>query len=122
MAKHTPGPWRIANEESLRIRAPEANDATVATITQISLSVRWDPETVSANARLIAAAPDLLEACRMMIAWNDAEEAGPDYGSQTRDTHPDGEQIWQRWWDDQLRLCARAFDTARAAIAKATEE
>ncbi|MEK9751609.1 MAG: hypothetical protein VW338_00135 [Rhodospirillaceae bacterium] len=65
------------------------------------------------------AAPELLAAARAMIAWGDAEKTGPDYGSQTRDTHPDGEKIWRLWWDNQTALCERAFDTARAALAKA---
>ena len=79
-----------------------------------------DPAVQAANARLIAAAPDLLAACRAMIAWDDAEKAGPDYGSQTRETHPSGEAIWRTWWDSQHELCRQAFDGARAAITRAT--
>jgi len=62
---------------------------------------------------------ELVAACRAMIAWDDAEKAGPDYGTLTRDSHPDSAAIWQRWWDDQDHLCRRAFDLARTAIAKA---
>jgi hypothetical protein len=71
------------------------------------------------HARLIAAAPDLLEALRFHKAWADSERAGPDYGGQTRDTHPDGERIWRAWWDNQLDLCGRANTATDAAIAKA---
>jgi len=56
------------------------------------------------------------DAARALLAWDDSEKAGPDYGSMTRDTHPDGEAIWQCWWSDQQRLCERAFDMAREAV------
>lgn len=70
-------------------------------------------------ARLIAAAPDMLEALRLHQAWTDSEAAGPDYGGQSRDTHPDGEKIWRAWFDGNLDLCDRATSATRAAIAKA---
>ena len=63
-----------------------------------------------------------INACRALIAWFDAEKAGPDYGSQSRDTHPDGEQIWKAWWNNQTRLCERAEDLARAALAQARKD
>ena len=83
-----------------------------------------------ANARLIALAPTLAarvieqdariarltEALRLHQAWSDSEDAGPDYGAQTRDTHPDGERIWRQWWDGNLDLCARAQEATRAAL------
>lgn len=59
-AKHTPGPWRTSEFFSgLRslIKGPHGM--------QIALCQRyeeWTVETVEANARLISAAPDLLEA------------------------------------------------------------
>jgi len=68
--------------------------------------------------RLIDAAPDMLAALRLHMAWADSERAGPDYGGQTRDTHPDGEKIWSAWWGNQLDLCSRAEAATEAAIAK----
>ena len=58
----------------------------------------------------------LTEALRLHQAWSDSEDAGPDYGAQTRDTHPDGERIWRQWWDGNLDLCARAQEATRAAL------
>jgi len=129
---YTPGPWHVVIDDDGNplsgrpsIQASDELDCAIVHwdgfIQDYWRSARGDKE-IHANARLIAAAPDLLEACRTMIAWDDAEKQGPDYGTQTRDTHPDGELIWKRWWDDQQRLCERAFDTARAAIARATGE
>jgi hypothetical protein len=54
-------------------------------------------DAIAANARLIAAAPELLEACRLIAAWNPS--VGPD--------EPGGMSIME------------AIDTAQAAIAAA---
>lgn len=51
-------------------------------------------------------------------------KTGPDYGGQSRDTHPDGERIWRLWWDSQLDLCdraTRATDEALELIKKGFE-
>jgi hypothetical protein len=61
-AKHTPGPWRLeklrANQHYASVLAP--NDGLVV---QISMESHDDVEWIQ-NAFLIAAAPDLLEACQ----------------------------------------------------------
>ena len=60
-------------------------------------------EMFEANARLIAAAPALLEACQAMIERDDREQDhAVDFSARTE-------------------LCRVAFDKARAAIAKATQ-
>lgn len=70
------------------------------------------------RARLIAASPELLEACRLHALWADSEKAGPQYPEGvTRDNG--GEAIWRKWWDANLDLCERAQNATRAAIAKA---
>lgn len=71
----------------------------------------WD-----AQARRIA---ELEAALRLHKAWADSEDAGPDYGGQTRDTHPDGERIWRNWWNWNLDLCARAQAATDAALGDA---
>jgi hypothetical protein len=69
---HTPGPWTVVESSDKRqqgyIRcahkfAPEAEECiAVARVTQRC----FDRATTDANARLIAAAPDLLEALRRL--------------------------------------------------------
>ena len=60
MSKHTPGPWRQAGEDIFG-----ANDWWVAVATRDCTSKGSDePE---ANARLIAAAPELLEALQSLV-------------------------------------------------------
>lgn len=126
--KHTPGPWVL----KVRAGMGKAKDATAADIEALG-PYRGDiarlqsaehiggiaADELVANARLIAAAPDMLAALRLHQAWADSERAGPDYGDQARDTHPNGEEIWRRWWHGNLDLCDRANRETAAAIAKA---
>jgi hypothetical protein len=72
-----------------------------------------------ADARLIAAAPELYEAAIKHLEWVEKEHAGPDYAGLTRDTHPDGESIWRKWWNEQLDLCADTERLCLTATAKA---
>ena len=74
--KHTPGPWYVfhsAHRGRFDDDGPGAfsiGDAQTAYSANILCSrVQWPEraEEMKANARLIAAAPDLLEACR--AAW-----------------------------------------------------
>lgn len=58
-------------------------------------------------------------AVRAFVAWLDAEDGAPDYGSLTRDTHPEGERIWHEWYERNLRLCKNAQELGRAVIARA---
>lgn len=93
MAKHTPGPWitKESTEHWGRV------DVTVcAAFTANDVATAWQGTTAvnRANARLIAAAPDLLEALNdfpFSIDWTD-------------------DQLWA--WSEK----------ARSAIAKATGE
>ena len=57
-AKHTLGPWRTAGEQGVQIRSERDQIAKVWTMR----GNEW-----KANARLIAAAPELLEALQEMV-------------------------------------------------------
>jgi hypothetical protein len=58
-AKHTPGPWRIGDAGVTVFGPPNGNPSPI-TIARIV-----HPE--KANTRLIAAAPELLEACKAAL-------------------------------------------------------
>ena len=60
---HTEGPWKVNREDVL---ADNKHETLIATV--FEENARW-----KANARLIAAAPDLLEACQGCL--QDAEDA-----------------------------------------------
>jgi len=128
MSTHTPGPWSFSRWEQLgdtRFYVAQADGAPytpnysdVATLVAETAS----GERVAiqeANACLIAAAPELLEACHTFALWCQREEAGfPDAAS--RRSTPEGEQEWRKWYNENLRLCALAQEQANAAITKAT--
>lgn len=74
MNQHTPGPWKamrpIENKFARNHWTIEAASPHVKGHAQTvcELNGPWKPENYAANARLIAAAPELLEACRGIIA------------------------------------------------------
>src|SRR6185295_13204498 len=68
--KHTPGKWRILQQrepsDGTNHLAIAAGDAPAVAVCRIS-DVRFANAEDEANARLIAAAPDLLAACKAAI-------------------------------------------------------
>jgi len=75
MSKHTPGPWYVGTDYGDQCRHIYANkkvrDADGDEWNPL-IAVTDDDETLvnwEANARLIAAAPELLEALKGMLCW-----------------------------------------------------
>jgi hypothetical protein len=99
-AKHTPGPWRIFTTMD-GTKLIGIGDSNGEGIIDAGFGV-WregDPEAI-ANARLIAAAPDLVDALEELLdACNELNDA---YNSRMIDPH--------------------AMSSARAALAKAKGE
>lgn len=104
MTAHTPGPWKVTGLSG--------NDGDIKIIEADTRTVAWTPITSDngeclsnqgkANARLIAAAPELLETLeRLNLLEIESTEAG---------TVAEGPEL--REWSD-------AFEQAREAIAKA---
>lgn len=106
MSAHTPGPWMflasvvpgqfvICNEHGPRV--------------DVALTYGFEHTPREANARLIAAAPELLEALQALDAdWSSFWPLGPDIpasGDRIASIAPETAEIWR---------------TVRAAIAKAT--
>lgn len=72
MAEHTPGPWAV---EGARVVAFDASMRLL--VAQVNV-VRTGEER-TANAHLIASAPDLLAACREMLSVVDEAYAATGY-------------------------------------------
>jgi hypothetical protein len=88
MSEHTPGEWRahnvhVAAHDVGTLEKDGYNDHCI-----VEAADGRDLKEAQANARLIAAAPDLLEACKLMIGY------GPGKMPDGRDT------------DDVLRAAA----------------
>lgn len=75
--KHTPGPWRVvADESAAQVTGFPCIEADGYTVVGLE-GMYGDIETDFANARLIAAAPDLLDALADAVdAWETHCESG----------------------------------------------
>jgi len=69
--KHTPGPWRIISGDGENQRRIISNSqvCTVALVFSDPKKHKRGEPWNHANAHLIAAAPDLLEACESLVAY-----------------------------------------------------
>jgi hypothetical protein len=103
MSKHTPGPWRAAkgtHEIFIQCAAP-TGPYDVATITTLEENGEQSKAETQANARLIAAAPELLKALKAALEWSQSDIDG------FEDISPTEEMLEAR------------IDIIQAAIAKA---
>jgi hypothetical protein len=71
---HTPGHWKAIGTF---IGTDEEDSQTIAYTSDHRNRQRTSIEEQEANARLIAAAPELLEACKAMMDWAKEEATGP---------------------------------------------
>jgi hypothetical protein len=97
--KHTPGPWEVYDMQFT------GTVAVAKVLTDGSKHLVVGPYIDTANARLIAAAPELLEAVQAFQEWLHAETT-------------DFETVS---FDKRMEMCAVAQMKADAAIAKATQ-
>lgn len=102
-SKHTPGPW-IVEQTTLTISAEPLKEGRA----RVPVSMTVHCSQADANARLIAAAPDLLEACEFFFG---AIESGEIVRDISRDGEPD-------WALRMVRFTAK-LGKAQAVIAKA---
>lgn len=107
MSKHTPGPWKVdamGNVWSADTKVCEMSEHPV--IASGCYREKTDDEH-RANARLIAAAPELLEALRDCVKW---------YGNRTNDDFRNDDSL--RPIDQQppeIQRAMRAIAKAKAA-------
>lgn len=90
---HTPGPWWVEVSDDSERR--EVYDGFGHTAT-----VYGEPATAADNARLIAAAPELLSCCRELLAIVEDEYAN--------DRYPEELKSWKRTISDTAKAIAKA--------------
>jgi hypothetical protein len=103
--EHTPGPWKYDGVESRLVVAAVENSiehSFICDVLDTTEGLEGDCPEADANGRLIAAAPDLLAACRALVETFELADLG--------DEPEDGE-----YGDGR-----RALNAGLAAIAKAT--
>ena len=74
-AQHTPGPWAISIADPHRVVLANGSSKGLE-VAQAKEFVPQYREQSLANARLIAAAPDLLEALQTLLGWVEAWDVG----------------------------------------------
>jgi len=79
MTKHTPGPWESGLDFENAVTAPSLDDSPIATTHNFT---GYDDGQQEANARLIAAAPQLLEELRLAIQSLEHLNHGPHKGTE----------------------------------------
>lgn len=104
MSKHTDGPWLYREKNEAVYTAPP--EGSVYTYGEQIFRFNEDALPSDADHHLILAAPELLEAAKLVLAWYEAEE---DFSKE-----PD---FYKR-----VAMCKESEDAIRAAIAKATGE
>ena len=105
MSKHTPGPWWLGRDPSHfgSLTSITGGSDSTGGIRSVAEVGGLDIDEAEANARLIAAAPDMLEACQSFIArWETLSS--------------ESANMMERRDLDNL---ARSATAIRAAIAKA---
>jgi hypothetical protein len=76
MSKHTPGPWY---QVGAWVEVEDDDTPDICTCSPQAMEqdhLKWDWKTIHANARLIAAAPDMLVALQAYVA--DCESVDPE--------------------------------------------
>lgn len=79
MSKHTQGDWLVAGGTTVYCLNAHGYNRFTAQVQRGHTDSKWptEPDELEANARLIAAAPELLEALKEVLPYlTDGEDAG----------------------------------------------
>jgi len=73
MSEHTPGPWHVGGTRDLNHIVYDFDSCSIAMCRQV---YKQNPEECQANARLIAAAPNLLNSLAKFVFIDDIDKSG----------------------------------------------
>ena len=78
MTKFTPGPWDVKTDDFNVVYVANKNQIVADHIIDLSEKQLTQEEInhALADARLISAAPELLEACKYVVAWHREHDSG----------------------------------------------
>jgi hypothetical protein len=66
--QHTPGPWKVEHDGDFYVITPDVVHGDAEAVDELlAVYVSKNPATREANARLISAAPEMLEALKAII-------------------------------------------------------
>ena len=78
--KHTPGPWRVGQiAQTVVADSADGTHAAHGEIEYYGAPLVCESVSSSANAHLIAAAPELLAACESSLAMVETNQGPPDW-------------------------------------------
>jgi len=78
MSTHTAGPWFVTTDHTGKVATVYADSEGARVCTFLGAVLRnLGPDSIAANARLIAAAPDLLDALIELVAISNKNCVGP---------------------------------------------
>lgn len=124
--KHTPGPWQFGGFElyegsGKRFNISQAEGAAFTYgYSDVAQTIEGERLSVQeANARLIAAAPELLDALRELVACKRMKEQIAIQQGLVIETDEDMEEM-DRIMSDYARRQPRAWENAALILAKAT--
>lgn len=117
--KHTPGPWKVGQPYGCSIY--DNNGKRVAKCFEVWTSPLRPLTECKANGRLIAAAPELLEALNKLTSFVVTDVVESCNGNKCREPWCAG-CFGEEVAEQTIREAQEALDAARAAIAKATGE
>ena len=81
-AKYTAGPWSVNHETDITGIENDPANGCVGLVDVAHVYLRTVPGRTEANARLIAAAPDLLDALRTIVANASSVQIDPQWAVQ----------------------------------------
>ena len=85
---HTPGPWKVANNSRSVLAGPIKINQQAGPAAQSAAVEARNEFTLRANAKLIAAAPDMLAAIqgalRIADLWRPSEDTPEDYWEEAK--------------------------------------